>query len=100
MQHLPLNEPKKVKVSKQRQITIPKFYFDALEMQDEVTVELVEDGILIKPIHKVPEDFAEHLLESLVEKGLSGQELLEKFKEAKSNVGWTNFRTLKEDDTI
>ncbi len=37
--------PKKVKLSKQRQMTIPKEFFDSLQMQDEVTVELVEDGI-------------------------------------------------------
>ncbi|MDN4495526.1 AbrB/MazE/SpoVT family DNA-binding domain-containing protein [Ureibacillus aquaedulcis] len=82
-----MNEKKKVKLSKQRQITIPKVYFDALQMQDEVTIELVESGLLIKPVHKLPEDFAEQLLESLVKKGLSGQELVEKFKEAKNNVG-------------
>ncbi|MFJ7953023.1 AbrB/MazE/SpoVT family DNA-binding domain-containing protein [Lysinibacillus sp. NPDC096418] len=82
-----MKEPKKVKISKQRQMTIPKIYFDALQLQDEVTVELVDGGILIKPVHKVPDDFAEQLLESLIEKGFSGQELLEKFKEATNNVG-------------
>lgn len=39
-----MSTQKKVKVSKQRQMTIPKEYFDALQMQDEVTVELVEGG--------------------------------------------------------
>lgn len=95
-----MSEPKKVKLSKQRQITIPKVYFDALQMQDEVTVELVDGGLLIKPVHKLPDDFAEQLLESLVEKGLSGQELLEKFKEATHSTGWTSFRATDEDNTI
>jgi antitoxin component of MazEF toxin-antitoxin module len=47
---------------------IPKIYFDTLGIQEEVTVELVEDGLLIKPIHKLPENYAEQLLASLVEK--------------------------------
>lgn len=95
-----MNKPKKVKLSKQRQMTIPKVYFDALQMQEEVTVELVDGGLLIKPVHKVPDDFAEQLLESLIEKGFSGQELLEKFKEATNNTGWTTFRALNDNDTI
>ena len=95
-----MNAQKKVKVSKQRQMTIPKEYFDALQMQDEVTVELVEGGILIKPVYKLPEGFAEQLLESLVEKGFSGQELVEKFKEATQSAGWTTFSTTEKKDTI
>lgn len=95
-----MNEPKKVKLSKQRQMTIPKVYFDALQMQEEVTVELVDGGLLIKPVHKVPDDFAEQLLESLIQKGFSGQELLEKFKEATNNTGQTTFRALNDDVTI
>ena len=91
---------KKIKVSKQRQIAIPKDYFDKLQMQEEVTIELVDGGLLIKPVHKFPDEFAEHLLESLMAKGLSGQELLEKFKEASSNVGWTTYAAEKKDDTI
>ncbi|MEL3963129.1 AbrB/MazE/SpoVT family DNA-binding domain-containing protein [Lysinibacillus endophyticus] len=95
-----MSTQKKVKVSKQRQMTIPKEYFDALQMQDEVTVELVEGGILIKPVHKLPEGFAEQLLESLVEKGFSGQELVEKFKEATQSAGWSTFSVTEEKDTI
>ena len=95
-----MNEPKKVKVSKQRQMTIPKVYFDALQIEEEVTVELVGGGLLIKPVHKVPDDFAEQLLASLIDKGLSGQELLEKFKEATSTTGQTIFRAVQDNDTI
>lgn len=46
------------------------------------------------------DEFAEHLLESLVAKGLSGQELLEHFKEASSNVGWTIFEAEKKDEKL
>lgn len=91
---------KRVKLSKQRQVSIPKAYFDQLQLQEEVTVELVEGVLFIKPVHKMPDDFAEQLLESLVAKGLSGQELLEKFKEVSNNLGWTTFGAEKEDETI
>ncbi|MFC6038935.1 hypothetical protein ACFPYN_05640 [Paenisporosarcina macmurdoensis] len=40
-------------------------------MREEVTVQLVDGGVVIKPVHKLPCDFAEQLLESLVTKGLS-----------------------------
>ena len=94
-----MTDIKIVKISKQRQITIPKAYFDELQLQEEVTIERVEGGLLIKPVRKMPEDFAEQLLESLVSKGFSGQELLEKFKEASKNIGWTTFRSDGKDDT-
>ncbi len=95
-----MTDTKKVKLSKQRQITIPKAYFDELQRQEEVTIERVKGGLLIRPVHKMPDDFAEQLLESLVSKGFSGQELLEKFKEASNNMGWTTFGTEKKDDSI
>ncbi len=56
--------------------------------------------VLIKPIHKLPDNFAEQLLESLVAKGLSGQELVEKFKEATHSSEWTSFRAIDENNTI
>lgn len=95
-----MTEIKKVKISRQRQITIPKVYFDALDLQDEVSVEMTEEGLLIKPIVKIPDDFAEQLLESMIAKGLSGQELLDTFKQAKNNVGWTQFKSTHTNDPI
>lgn len=81
-----MNEPKKVKISKQRQITIPQGYFDALQIQEEVTIELIDDGLLIRPVrHKVPDDFKEQLLKD--------------FKEVTDNTGWTTFRVVKDNDT-
>ena len=95
-----MEELKKVKISKQRQMTIPKVYFDALGIQEEVSVEMTEEGLLIRPIVQIPDDFAEQLLESMIAQGLSGQELLDKFKEAKNNVGWTQFKATQKKDTI
>lgn len=74
---------KKVKVSSQRQMTIPKIFYDTLGIGEEVTLQMVEGNLLITPINKLPEDYAETTLEQLIAEGYSGQELLDKFKEAK-----------------
>ena len=42
----------------------------------------------------------EQLLESMIAKGLSGQELLDTFKQAKNNVGWTQFKSTHTNDSI
>ena len=77
---------KKIKVSGQRHLVIPKEYYDALHIGEEVTIELHEGHLVIKPVVKVDEDFAENLLEELIAAGLSGEELVAKFKEVKQIV--------------
>ena len=91
---------KKVKISNQRQITIPKVFFDAFDLQEEVSVEMTEEGLLIKPIVKIPNDFAEQLLESMIARGLSGQELLDTFNQAKNNVGWTKYKAVQTNEPL
>ncbi|MFJ7825766.1 AbrB/MazE/SpoVT family DNA-binding domain-containing protein [Psychrobacillus sp. NPDC096623] len=87
-----MKDIKKVKISKQGQLTIPKSFLDAFDFKDEVSVEMTEEGLLIKPITKISDDFAEQLMESMKAKGLSGQELMDTFNQAKNNVGWTVFQ--------
>ncbi|MEK4082221.1 AbrB/MazE/SpoVT family DNA-binding domain-containing protein [Solibacillus sp. FSL K6-1126] len=77
---------KTIKVSAQRHLVIPKEYYEALQIGEEVTIELHEGQLVIKPIVKVSEDFAENLLEKLIEAGYSGEELVAKFKEVKKMV--------------
>lgn len=77
---------KTIKVSPQRQMTIPTEFYNTLGIGDEVTVQIVEGNLLIIPIHKLPEDYAETTLEQLIAEGYSGQELLDKFKEAKQKA--------------
>lgn len=93
-----MTDIKIVKISKQRQITIPKVYFDALGLKEEVSMEMTEEGLLMKPIIKIPDDFAEQLLESMIAKGLSGQELLDTFEKAKKNIGWTVYKAVQTND--
>lgn len=89
-------EVKKVKVSSEGQLTIPKVFYDALGIDEEVTIEIIDGNLLIKPIHKLPEDFAEQLLESMMANGISGEELQERFKKAKCNAGFTTFSKILE----
>lgn len=77
---------KSIKVSAQRHLVIPKEYYDALNIGEEVTIELHEGLLVIKPIVKVDENFAENLLEELIAAGFSGEELVAKFKEVKQMV--------------
>lgn len=77
---------KTIKVSAQRHLVIPKEYYDTLNIGEEVTIELHEGQLVIKPVIKVSEDFAENLLEELIAAGFSGEELIAKFKEVKQMV--------------
>ena len=95
-----MSEGKKMNVSKQRQVTTPKIYFDAWGIPEERTVEMTEEGLLMKPVVNIPDDFAEQLFKRMIAQGLSGQELLNQFKEAKNNAGWTRLKSETENDTI
>lgn len=77
---------KKIKVSAQRHLVIPKEFYDALHIGEEVIIELHEGQLVIKPVIKIDEDFAENLLEELIAAGWSGEELVAKFKEVKQMV--------------
>src|SRR5690625_5069312 len=80
------NKPKRVKVSKQRQISIPKDFYDQLNFSDEALVEISNNALIIRPAQNENVDFSEYILQDLIAKGLSGTELLEKFKKIKSQL--------------
>lgn len=81
-----LIKSKTIKVSAQRHLVIPKEFYEALNIGEEVTIELHEGQLVIKPVIRVAEDFAENLLEELIAAGFSGEELVAKFKEVKQQV--------------
>lgn len=78
---------KRLRVSRKRQITIPKRFYDELNMGDEVECFLRKDRneIVIRPVREETE-FAEEILEELVSKGLSGQELIAEFKRIRAKI--------------
>lgn len=75
---------KRFKLSKLNQFVKMKISFAHLQNQDQYTD------------HLIPVDFAAQVLESLINKGLSGYELVEKFKEVTLSTGWTVFRANNE----
>ena len=61
------------------------------------TVKVSKQRLFIKPIVKISDDFAKQLLGSITAKGLSGQELLVTFEQAKNNIGWTQYKAVNEE---
>lgn len=77
---------RRVKVSKQRQISIPKDFYDALNIDDEATVEFTGKELIIRPLIAEEEDFSEDILRDLVRQGYTGDELIQKFSKMKRNI--------------
>lgn len=80
-------ERKIISVSAKRQVTIPQKYFEALGFNNEAECILQNNAIIIRPIKEnIGSEFSEQILADLLEQGLSGQELLIKFKEMNKKI--------------
>ncbi|MBT2571146.1 AbrB/MazE/SpoVT family DNA-binding domain-containing protein [Planococcus sp. ISL-110] len=77
---------RRVRVSQQRQLSIPKDFYLALGLDDEVVMEFTGKEIIIRPATFEEVDFSEDILQDLIAQGLSGQELLQEFKKVKANI--------------
>ena len=72
---------KTVSISQKRQITIPKKFFAKLGFGSEAECFLRENELVIRPVSTTfGSDFAEQILEDLIDKGYEGKELLEQFR--------------------
>lgn len=76
---------KKISVSTKRQMTIPKQFFDELNIGDEVVCELVDGALMIRPVQE-PLDFSEYILADLIKEGYEGDALIEAFKSRKNET--------------
>lgn len=76
-----VREYRDIKITSKRQLTIPKAFFDYLEMEETVHAFLLDDGILIKPEQKKPieEMDIEAILRNVMSEGYSGDELTDEF---------------------
>lgn len=74
-------EAKRISVSSKRQITIPLNYFNQLGIDSEVECYVRDNLLVLRPIHKDDNWFAEEILRDLVAQGLSGDALLTAFSE-------------------
>ncbi len=80
-------EMKKVSISAKRQITIPQKYFIMLGFDTEAECMVRGNELIIRPAKKnTGGEFAEQILADLIEQGYSGNELLQRFKQAQSQV--------------
>ncbi|MCL6663503.1 AbrB/MazE/SpoVT family DNA-binding domain-containing protein [Paenibacillus amylolyticus] len=85
-----MSYPKKVKriaVSSKRQISIPKEFYDVLEIGEEVLLELYGNHMVIRPSRENFDDFSENILNDLISEGYTGTELLAEFKNRKGQLG-------------
>lgn len=84
------NRPRKAKrvsVSSKRQISIPKEFYEQLNIGEEVTLELHGNHLVLRPLRENFDDFSDEILGELIAEGYSGAELLDEFKKRKTQIG-------------
>lgn len=77
---------RRVKVSKQRQVSIPKDFYNALDIDDEVIIEFTGKELIIRTVGSEDVDFSKDILEDLTARGYTGNELIQEFVKVKSNI--------------
>ena len=80
-------EKRIVSISSKRQITIPQKFFSMLGFETEAECMVRGNELVIRPARQYSGgEFAEMILADLIGEGLSGEELLEKFKEKQASI--------------
>ena len=78
---------KKISVSEKRQITIPKDFFDALNIGKEIECGMVDNYIIIKPIQEnFTDEFSEYILQDILKEGYKDKDILEEFKKRRNEL--------------
>lgn len=90
-----------IRISGKRQVTIPQKYFEALGFGTEAECILHDNAIVIRPIKEnAGGEFAEHILADLIAQGLSGAELLARFREMSQQIAPAMRKLIDEADDI
>jgi hypothetical protein len=90
-----------ISISPKRQVTIPQKFFEVLGFGNEAECVLQNNAIIIRPVKEnTGGEFAEQILADLVGQGLSGDELLAKFKETNRKIAPAISRLIDEADSI
>ena len=80
-------EMKKVSISAKRQITIPLKFYTMLGFDTEAECMVRGNELVIRPVKiNTGGEFAEQILADLIAQGYSGDELLQRFKKAQSQI--------------
>ncbi len=77
---------KRISVSQKRQITLPIEFFTTLGIEHEVDCYVQNNAIVIRPVRDSGGEFDEQILADLILQGLSGENLLTKFKEVRKQI--------------
>ncbi|EGW37860.1 AbrB/MazE/SpoVT family DNA-binding domain-containing protein [Desulfosporosinus sp. OT] len=77
---------KRISVSQKRQITIPIEFYNEVGIEKEVECYIRNNTIVIRPVRESGGEFDEQILADLISLGLSGEELLTKFKETRKKI--------------
>src|SRR5690625_399731 len=77
---------RRVRISSQRQMNIPKEFYDALNLEDEAIVEFRGKELVIRPAEQEFVDFSADILKDLVAQGYSGDELVKEFTRVKTSI--------------
>jgi len=78
-------------------MTIPKQFYDELQLGNEVICELVNNSLVIKPVMEEP-DFSKYILEDLIKEGYeAGDAMLKEFAYRKKQVSNAVQRMIEEE---
>lgn len=92
---------KRISISSKRQVTIPQKYFDKLGFGSEAECIFNGNELIIRPVREATgAEFSEQILADLVEQGLTGQELLARFKAEQRKVRPAVERMIAEADQM
>jgi len=75
-----------INVTGTRQVTILLKFYERLQFGKEVECFLTHDAIVLRPLSTGDDGFTMEILRDLVTQGYSGEELLTKFAEQRSNI--------------
>ena len=89
-------EVKKLRISAKRQITIPQKFYSQLGFTHGAECEIRGEELIIRPIREGGEEFAEEILSDLIKEGLSGESLLQAFRNRQKEIRPTVEAMLKD----
>jgi bifunctional DNA-binding transcriptional regulator/antitoxin component of YhaV-PrlF toxin-antitoxin module len=93
-------EKRRIHISSKRQITIPSKYYEALGLSNEVDCIYTDKMLILAPIRNEDTVFSEEILSDLIDKGYSGQKLLNEFKRVSRQVRPAVEKLIEEADLL
>lgn len=81
-----MNKKRRVRISSQRQLTIPKEFYEEMNLSDEAMIEFTGKEMIIRPSEQEVVDFSTDILKDLVAKGMVGDELVREFTRVKESI--------------